>query len=659
MTSQVGRMNASDQHDTEAVLRLEHAQAERQMNTVRAGVLALLATIGGLYSVRLPAELTRVHLAVLIPLAVWTIAQHVLVHRKAEYKPWLSTLNATVDVSAVTALLLGYGLVGRPEFAIHSPMWVAYLIILGARPFTTAAKHAFIASTAAVLQYGALDVLFLATDLVDVHAGDLSGQSLGGMSLLDEALKLLMLGAAGWVGTYATARTERTLRRVREALRASEAELAHQAFHDPLTGLANRALFRDRVEHALERARRQPERIAVLFLDLDDFKIVNDSLGHRAGDRLLESVASRLLNATRGCDTVARLGGDEFAVLLENVREDWDAAVVAERIVAALRAPVHVEGRSVKVQASVGIAKASDAAGAEELLRNADVAMYAAKTGGRARWEFFAPEMHAAIVERLALQAELHQALDRGEFRLLYQPIVELDGGKLLGVEALLRWAHPTRGLLSPEVFIPTTEATGLIIPLGRWVLREACRQCAAWPESVTGGESVHVAVNVSAKQLQHEPFVQEVAEALRDTGLLPARLVLEITESALMDDTEATLKKLREIKALGVGLALDDFGTGYSSLTWLRRMPADIVKIDKGFVNGLPRDGNDTALIRAILNLGGALSLRTIAEGVETEEQLRLLRELGCEVAQGYLFAPPLAAEAVRQEHPDYARHP
>ncbi|HJU64869.1 MAG TPA: bifunctional diguanylate cyclase/phosphodiesterase, partial [Gemmatimonadaceae bacterium] len=392
---------------------------------------------------------------------------------------------------------------------------------------------------------------------------------------------------------------------------------------------------------------------------LDRFKLVNDSLGHRAGDRLLESVAARLLNATRGCDTVARLGGDEFAVLLENVREDWDAAVVAERIVAALKSPVEVEGRSVKVQASVGIAKASDAASAEELMRNADVAMYAAKTGGRARWEFFAPEMHAAIVERLALQAELHQALDRGEFRLLYQPIVELESGKLLGVEALLRWAHPTRGLLTPDVFIPTTEATGLIVPVGRWVLREACRQCASWPAELTGGDPVHVAVNVSARQLQHEQFVQDVGEALREAGLPPERLVLEITESALMDDTEATLKKLREIKALGVGLALDDFGTGYSSLTWLRRMPADIVKIDKGFVNGLPRDGNDTALIRAILNLGGALSLRTIAEGVETEEQLRLLRELGCEVAQGYLFAPPLTAEAVTQEHPDYVSHP
>jgi diguanylate cyclase (GGDEF)-like protein len=438
--------------------------------------------------------------------------------------------------------------------------------------------------------------------------------------------------------------------------RRLEAELAHRAFHDPLTGLANRALFADRVAHALARAGRQPETAAVLYVDLDDFKGVNDTLGHAAGDALLAVVAARLLNATRGCDTVARLGGDEFAVLLENVRDEADATTVAERVLAAVSTPAAVGGRLVGPRASVGIARAAPGTSAEELLRDADTAMYDAKARGAGGLVHFAPAMREAVVTQRALEADLRAAADAGEFRLAYQPIVALDDGAggsaaggacVAGVEALLRWTHPARGAIPPAEFIPIAERTGAIMAVGRWVLEAACREAAGW-RARGGAPAPSVTVNVSARQLDDAGLVDDVRSALAAAGLPAARLVLEITESALMQNTELTLARLHALKSLGVQLAVDDFGTGYSSLAYLQRFPVDVLKIDKSFVDGVALGGPDAALARTIVALGQMLGLRTVAEGVEDAAQRDHLRALGCGYAQGYLFARPLAPDAL-----------
>ena len=448
--------------------------------------------------------------------------------------------------------------------------------------------------------------------------------------------------------------------------RRVEVALGRQALEDPLTGLANRTLFRDRAGHALARLARagppaagEPARAAVLFLDLDDFKTVNDSLGHHAGDALLRAVAARLLNATRGCDTVARLGGDEFAVLLENARGPADAHAVAGRIAEALRAPVALDaagpgaaGREARVGASIGIAFAEPGVDVDALLRNADAAMYQAKADGKGRHAVFDPSLVAAAAERLALEGDLVHALGRGEFALAYQPIVALDTGAPVGAEALLRWRHPARGLVSPARFVPLAEASGLIVEVGRWVLDEACRAAAAWP-APPGGAPLHVTVNVSGRQLVHPDLPAHVAGALAAAGLPPDRLTLEITESVLMHDTAATLAVLRALKALGVRLAVDDFGTGYSSLRYLQQFPVDVLKIDKSFVDGVasagPQAGHDAALARTIVTLGDLLGLRTVAEGVETPAQAERLRAMGCGYGQGYLFARPLDDAGVR----------
>ncbi len=425
-----------------------------------------------------------------------------------------------------------------------------------------------------------------------------------------------------------------------------ERELLRQAFYDPLTGLANRALFRDRVQHALSRATREQEHVAVMFLDLDNFKGTNDTLGHAAGDELLSIVGARLLNATRGCDTVARLGGDEFAVLLEHVRTDDDATVVAQRISEALAHPVELpSGATVRVSASIGIARADVGDGVEEVLRNADVAMYAAKGGVRGGHVFFDTSMHAALVDRVLLEGDLRRALEEGEFWVAYQPIVALESNHVLGVEALLRWNHPEKGNIPPGDFIAVAEETGLIVPIGRWVLREACARTAAWNAQRRDGESFSVTVNLSVRQLESPMLLTDVQQALQVAGLSADRLVLEITENALMHRTEVTLARLHELKTLGVRLAIDDFGTGYSSLSYLQQFPVDILKIDRSFTDGLLRGSHDDALARTIIALGDLLTLRTIAEGVEHARQHARLRDLGCDYGQGYLFSRPLAA--------------
>ncbi|GJG86338.1 hypothetical protein tb265_15190 [Gemmatimonadetes bacterium T265] len=434
-----------------------------------------------------------------------------------------------------------------------------------------------------------------------------------------------------------------------------EAQLAYQAFHDGLTGLANRALFRDRVDHALERARgaragATVEYVAVLFLDLDNFKAVNDSLGHAEGDRLLRHVADRLRRATRGFDTVARLGGDEFAVLLEGLTAPDDAQVVAARVQAALAAPGAGAERDARAQASLGLAHATPEVTADELLRNADTAMYAAKSAGKGRSALFVPSMHQAVVARRELERDLRDTLEHPAYpglSLAYQPVVELAGGGVVGVEALFRWRHPERGPVSPADSIPMAEESGLIVPLGSWVLREACRQLAAWrAQRAAAAGAVKMSVNVSGRQLEDPAFADEVAAVLAEFGLPAHRLTLEVTETAVMRDTARSVAALHALKALGVGVALDDFGTGYSSLSYLQQFPIDVLKIDKRFVDGVASGGEDAALARTIVALGQTLGLRTVAEGVETAEQRDALAGFGCLLGQGYLFARPLPAD-------------
>jgi diguanylate cyclase (GGDEF)-like protein/PAS domain S-box-containing protein len=466
--------------------------------------------------------------------------------------------------------------------------------------------------------------------------------SAGGVRWLEVHARPLV-GAAGRV-----AGTIGTLNDVTER-RVLEEQLAHQAFHDPLTGLANRALFLERVAHALAVARRSTTGLAVLFLDLDNFKTVNDSLGHAAGDELLVAVAGRLAGCVRGTDTVARLGGDEFAILLEVVARDDQPAATAGRVLDALRTPFSVAGTEVFVGASVGIAPGGPGTiDADTLLRNADIAMYTAKREGRNRAVRFEPGMDRATRERLALEADLHRAVERDELVVLYQPTVCLGSGRTASLEALVRWRHPERGLVPPSEFIPVAEETGLILPIGRWVLKEACRRAARWGREVAAARGVGVAVNLSARQFQDPALLAVVAEALAESGLEPDRLTLEITESVVMQDTQATVAKLGGLKALGVQLAIDDFGTGYSSLSYLQRFPIDVLKIDRAFVSGLTKSEDAAVLTRTIVQMAQTLRLRAVAEGIEDGDQLERLRALGCDLGQGYHFARPLPSEAL-----------
>jgi diguanylate cyclase (GGDEF)-like protein/PAS domain S-box-containing protein len=423
-----------------------------------------------------------------------------------------------------------------------------------------------------------------------------------------------------------------------------ERRLEHQAFHDSLTALPNRSLFRDRLGHALDRTKRHPGMVAVLFLDLDDFKVVNDTLGHEAGDRLLVAVSERLRRVLRPEDTLARLGGDEFTVLLEDLPDAAEARRVAERLAAVLRPSFQLDGRDVLVSASLGIAVQSNAdEGPDDLLRLADVAMYEAKHGGKDRFAVFDTGMDARAWQRLNLEAELRRAIDEGQLRLHYQPLVDLATKRVVEVEALVRWQHPEHGLVPPSDFIPLAEETGLIVPLDRWVLDEAWRDAAGWARSDPAAAAIGVAVNLSARQFRHAGLVDDVALALAKSGLDPARLKLEITETAAMEDAMATAAALRALKELGVRLAIDDFGAGYSGLSYLRSCPVDVLGIDRAYVAGLGRDAADAALVRAVVAFARTLGLGVTAEGVETEAQLAALRALGCDYGQGILFAHPL----------------
>jgi diguanylate cyclase (GGDEF)-like protein/PAS domain S-box-containing protein len=422
----------------------------------------------------------------------------------------------------------------------------------------------------------------------------------------------------------------------------AESELRHQAHHDPLTALPNRKEFTRRLTIALD----NDETLAVAFIDIDDFKVINDSLGHGAGDRLLVAVAERLRRVLRPNDLLARFGGDEFTALLERVGDARHALRVADRLGAALRAPFVIDGQQRFVTASVGVALSHGENDAEELLRDADAAMYRAKELGKARCELFDQSMRKRAVERLELEAGLRSALANEELRLHYQPAIELGSGRVVGVEALLRWEHPELGLLVPDRFIPLAEQTGLIVPIGEWVIAEACRQLKEW-----GLEHLTVAVNVSPRQLASHGLVEAVTSALEAADLLPSRLCLEITESAVISDPEASVAKLHRLKGLGVRLAVDDFGIGYSSLANLRELlPVDALKIDCSFVNGLDENSDDRAIVESVIRLARSLCLDAVAEGVETANQAELLTALECSHAQGFHYARPVAPAELAQ---------
>lgn len=419
------------------------------------------------------------------------------------------------------------------------------------------------------------------------------------------------------------------------------------AFYDPLTRLPSRALFMDRLGHALRSAKRRKGCLfAVLFLDLDRFKVVNDSLGHIAGDQLLILVARRLQSCLRTSDTVARLGGDEFTILLDDVKDLSNVRYVADRIQKELSLPFQLEGKKVFTTASIGVAlSATGHDHPEDILRDADTALYRAKAGGRARCEVFEASMRDHAMSLLQLEVELWQAIEHREFRVFYQPIVSMETGRITGCEALVRWQHPQRGLVSPAEFIPLAEETGLIMPIGEWVLRTACAQNKAWQDS--GLPPLWVAVNLSAHQFRRKDLGKTIAQILREISLEPQYLKLELTESNAMENAEATTKTLRELKEIGVQLAIDDFGTGYSSLSYLKRFPIDDLKIDRSFVMSITTDPDDAAIATAVITLAHSLKLQVIAEGVETEEQLAFLGSHQCDAAQGYLFSRPTSAEA------------
>lgn len=422
--------------------------------------------------------------------------------------------------------------------------------------------------------------------------------------------------------------------------RLAEQRLEHQALHDPLTELPNRALFLDRLDHALARAKRARTCLAVYFCDVDDFKDVNDSLGHDAGDELLVALPPRLREALRASDTVARFGGDEFVILCEDLGSETEASRIAERIASAFRLPFELDGRPHHLSVSVGVVfVAGGEATATEVLRDADAAMYRAKGGGKGRFELFDAQMRASLVARLETEADLRRALEADELRLFFQPVQSLHDGAFVGAEALVRWQHPRRGLLGPDAFVAVAEDSGLIAPLGEWVLHEACRQAAAW------GPERFVSVNLSPRQLSHSDVPALLAHALEASGADPARLELEITENVLMEQSTAVLGTLLRLKGMGVRLVLDDFGTGWSSLAYLKRFPIDGLKIDREFVDGLGRKPEDTAIVAAVLSMAQALELDVIAEGVESEAQLAWLRKRGCACAQGYLLGRPMPA--------------
>jgi diguanylate cyclase (GGDEF)-like protein len=475
---------------------------------------------------------------------------------------------------------------------------------------------------------------------VPAATSGLSSTAQGLLVLVGGAIVSVLLAALQLVLTRSR---ERALGMVEE----KTGQLRHQALHDSLTGLPNRVLALDRAAQMLARARRQPIPVAALYVDIDGFKHVNDTFGHAAGDELLRIVATRLTGVVREGDTAARLGGDEFVVLVEGATLDAGPELIAERLLDVLRQSYDMRpeiSRQLSLTASIGVASGTRDS-ADELLRDADLALYQAKAAGRNRYTLFSDDMQTVAQDRLTLEMDLAEALEHEQLFLLYQPTFDLRSERVIGVEALIRWRHPTRGVISPVEFIPIAEESGLIVPIGRWVLEEACEQAATWHGQ---GHGLSVAVNVSARQLDSDELIVDVRHALRSSGLEPASLTLEVTETALMRDAEATAERLRSLKQLGVRIAIDDFGTGYSSLAYLRQFPADALKIDRSFVSSIATSKQSTALIHTLVQLGKALQLETLAEGIEDHAQLHMLQREHCDQGQGFLFSRPLEVSAI-----------
>ena len=486
----------------------------------------------------------------------------------------------------------------------------------------------------------------------------LAQQSLGRNGATSDALVLFLASLAIGLIVFSS-------RRWKDTVRESAQAAAHRALYDPLTGLPNRILLHERLTEALAKARQHEARVAVLFIDLDRFKAVNDNFGHAAGDHLLTAVAERLRFAVRNEDVLARLGGDEFVVVCQEVTYTGEAETIAERLLMALTHPFFVKNAELAVSASVGIAFSDNMSrgrkeSAETLLHDADAAMYRAKGQGHGRYTIFDRTMKADRVNRDKVEHRLREALDRNEFELYYQPIINVGDHRIVGVEALLRWQDPNRGTIPPLDFVPQLEETGLIVPVGEWALEQACNQVTAWDKAFPKVGPLRVSVNVSPRQLLQAHFGDVVTRVLQRTGTRPTQLCLEITEAALMGDVVAAWAELRKVKALGVALAIDDFGTGYSSVSYVRNFALDTLKIDQSFVRALSSCLEDAAIVKAVVHMAHALSLDTVAEGVETPEQLAQLKDLGCDYAQGYLFSrpqPPNAIEGLLAE--DSRRRP
>lgn len=446
--------------------------------------------------------------------------------------------------------------------------------------------------------------------------------------------------------------TEMRLRQMLSEREVHEQRLHHQSVHDPLTGLPNRALFMKRLSDATHRARRgQDGLFAVLFLDVDGFKLVNDSMGHHVGDEMLVTIARRLETCVRGGDIVARLGGDEFAILLERIVDVRDAAMVAERVQTALQSPLLISGYEHVSSASIGVALSTGANEQPEyVLRSADIAMYRAKNSGRGRYEMFDRAMHAEALTRLQIETDLRHAFDRNEFFLHYQPIISLESGRIIGAEALVRWRHFERGVVSPATFVPVAEDTGLVVPLGRWVLREACQQARIWQGESVDGQPFSISVNLSVREFGQPDLVRAVAAILEETGLPPKALRIEITESAIIGQKHPAIETVEQLRALGVAIHLDDFGTGYSALSYLHRLPLDAVKIDRAFTSSIDQEERPLHVVKAIVSLAHAIGLEVVAEGVTNLRQLELLREMGCDLAQGFIFSRPSSVEEINR---------
>lgn len=445
------------------------------------------------------------------------------------------------------------------------------------------------------------------------------------------------------VCTIGTDISERKL--AENALREQQSRLNYMAFHDSLTSLPNRSLFYDRIYHGLARARRSDSKVALMLLDIDRFKIINDSLGHDAGDVLLKAIAMRLNEGVRDMDTVARLGGDEFVVVLEGIHDTEDVVFVANKLLSTLSRPLEISGHTLTTTVSIGVSIfPEDGADTDELLKNADIAMYKAKEAGKNNCQFYTKGMNATAVNYLLLENDLRRAVEQQQLTLYYQPQVDLQTGEMMGVEALVRWQHPDRGLVSPAHFIPLAEETGLIVPIGEWVLREACRQQKAWLD--VGKRVGKVAVNLSPRQFRQKNFPGKVEAILKETGLEAKHLELEITESCAMEHAGETINQLNQLNQMGMFLAIDDFGTGYSSLAYLQRFPIQKLKIDRSFINDIHDDHNDAAIAKSIIGLAHNMQMRVVAEGVETEPQAEWLREMGCDQAQGFLYSKPMTAK-------------